>query len=110
MKLTQRFHDPGQSLWLDNVTRDLMTSRTLEHYIKQPSVTGLTSNLTIFGNAIQASHSPESCVAARHGRRQFRCTPATDWRRWGAPTHSGRIRYEPLECRATVRHGSAHLR
>ena len=43
MKATQLLHDLGQSLWLDNITRDLLTSRTLKRYIEDLSVTGLTS-------------------------------------------------------------------
>src|ERR1700709_1741384 len=45
----------GQSLWLDNITRDLLHSRTLKRYIDELSVTGLTSNPTIFDNAITKS-------------------------------------------------------
>jgi transaldolase len=48
MNATQKLHDLGQSLWLDNITRDLLTSGTLRRYIDQFSVTGLTSNPTIF--------------------------------------------------------------
>jgi transaldolase len=53
MKATQRLHDLGQSLWLDNITRDLLTSGTLARYIEDFSVTGLTSNPTIFDHAIK---------------------------------------------------------
>ena len=52
MKATQMLHDLGQSLWLANITRDLLTSGTLQHYIDELSVTGLTSNPTIFDHAI----------------------------------------------------------
>jgi transaldolase len=52
MKATQQLHDAGQSLWLDNITRGLLTSGTLARYIEELSVTGLTSNPTIFDNAI----------------------------------------------------------
>jgi len=52
MKATQQLHDLGQSLWLDNITRGLLTSGTLAHYIDELSVTGLTSNPTIFDKAI----------------------------------------------------------
>jgi len=52
MKATQRLHDLGQSLWLDNITRGLLTSGTLDRYIGEFSVTGLTSNPTIFDQAI----------------------------------------------------------
>jgi len=43
MKATQVLHDSGQSIWLDNITRDLLDSVTLKHYINELSVTGLTS-------------------------------------------------------------------
>ena len=52
MTATQRLHDLGQSLWLDNITRDLLDSGTLRRYIDELSVTGLTSNPTIFDEAI----------------------------------------------------------
>jgi transaldolase len=52
MKATQRLHDLGQSLWLDNITRGLLTSGTLGRYVSDLSVTGLTSNPTIFDQAI----------------------------------------------------------
>jgi transaldolase len=55
MKVTQRLHDLGQSLWLDNITRDLLNSGTLKRYIDELSVTGLTSNPTIFDHAIKNS-------------------------------------------------------
>ena len=53
MKATQRLYDLGQSLWLDNITRGLLTKGTLRHYITELSVTGLTSNPTIFDHAIK---------------------------------------------------------
>ena len=53
MKATQQLHDLGQSLWLDNITRGLLTKGTLRHYITELSVTGLTSNPTIFDHAIK---------------------------------------------------------
>jgi transaldolase len=55
MKATQQLHNLGQSLWLDNITRDLLNSGTLNRYIEQLSVTGLTSNPTIFDHAIKNS-------------------------------------------------------
>jgi transaldolase len=55
MKPTQQLHDLGQSLWLDNITRDLLDSGTLKQYIDDLSVTGLTSNPTIFDHAIKNS-------------------------------------------------------
>jgi len=62
MKATQKLHDLGQSLWLDNITRDLLTTRTLDHYIQQLSVTGLTSNPTIFDHAIKNSSSYDDAI------------------------------------------------
>ncbi len=55
MKATQLLHDEGQSIWLDNITRDLLDSGTLKQYINDLSVTGLTSNPTIFDHAIKNS-------------------------------------------------------
>jgi transaldolase len=55
MKATKQLHDLGQSLWLDNITRELLTSGTLKRYIDELSVTGLTSNPTIFDHAITQS-------------------------------------------------------
>lgn len=53
MKATQRLHELGQSIWLDNITRGLLNSGTLRRYIDELSVTGLTSNPTIFEHAIK---------------------------------------------------------
>jgi transaldolase len=64
MKATQKLHDLGQSLWLDNITRDLLNSGTLKRYIGELSVTGLTSNPTIFDHAIKSSSYD---VAIREG-------------------------------------------
>jgi transaldolase len=55
MKATEELHELGQSLWLDNITRDLLTTGTLKLYIDDLSVTGLTSNPTIFDHAIKNS-------------------------------------------------------
>ena len=52
MKSTQRLHDLGQSLWLDNITREILDNGTLQRYADELSVTGLTSNPTIFDEAI----------------------------------------------------------
>ncbi len=57
MKATQTLHNLGQSIWLDNITRDLLNSGTLKRYIDDLSVTGLTSNPTIFDHAIAHSKS-----------------------------------------------------
>ena len=52
MTITQNLHDLGQSLWLDNITREILDNGTLRRYIDELSVTGLTSNPTIFDEAI----------------------------------------------------------
>ncbi|MGA8597909.1 MAG: transaldolase [Bryobacteraceae bacterium] len=62
MKATQLLHDLGQSLWLDNITRDLLNSGTLKRYIGELSVTGLTSNPTIFDHAIKNSPSYDAPI------------------------------------------------
>jgi len=53
MKTTEHLHRMGQSLWLDNITRGLLTSGTLDRYIRELSITGLTSNPSIFDHAIR---------------------------------------------------------
>jgi transaldolase len=55
MNATRQFHDMGQSLWLDNITRGLLQSGTLRRYIEDLSVTGLTSNPSIFNAALKKS-------------------------------------------------------
>jgi transaldolase len=62
MNPTQTLRDLGQSLWLDNITRDLLTSGTLARYIKDFAVTGLTSNPTIFEHAIGKSDSYDDAI------------------------------------------------
>jgi len=62
MKATETLHDRGQSLWLDNITRDLLETGTLERYIDELSVTGLTSNPTIFDHAIKNSSAYDAAI------------------------------------------------
>ena len=62
MKATELLHNLGQSLWLDNITRDLLDSGTLKHYIDELSVTGLTSNPTIFDHAIKNSSDYDAAI------------------------------------------------
>src|ERR1700756_2126555 len=62
MKPTQKLHELGQSLWLDNITRDLLTSGTLRRYRDELSVTGLTSNPTIFDHAIKNSTAYDETI------------------------------------------------
>ncbi len=63
MKATQALHDLGQSLWLDNITRDILDNGTLRRYIDELSVTGLTSNPTIFDHAIKKSASYDAAIS-----------------------------------------------
>jgi len=62
MKATQQLHEAGQSLWLDNITRALLTSGTLCSYIDDLSVTGLTSNPSIFDVAIKDSNLYDDAI------------------------------------------------
>jgi transaldolase len=62
MKATELLHNLGQSLWLDNITRDLLNSGTLNRYITELSVTGLTSNPTIFDQAIKGSTAYDAAI------------------------------------------------
>jgi transaldolase len=67
MKATQQLRDLGQSLWLDNITRALLNHGTLRYYIDTLSVTGLTSNPTIFDNAIRISGLYGSAIRQKAG-------------------------------------------
>jgi transaldolase len=62
MNSTRLLQNVGQSLWLDNITSDLLNSGALRRYILEFSVTGLTSNPTIFDNAIKNSHSYDEAI------------------------------------------------
>jgi len=62
MKATQLLHNLGQSIWLDNITRDLLNTGTLTQYIADLSVTGLTSNPTIFDHAIKNSAAYDTAI------------------------------------------------
>ncbi len=61
---TRKLHDLGQRLWLDNITRDLLQSGMLSHYIAEFSVTGLTSNPTIFEHAIGSGSAYDESIRA----------------------------------------------
>src|SRR6202045_2445042 len=65
MKATQLLRNVGQSIWLDNITRDLLNSGTLQRYVTELSVTGLTSNPTIFDHAIKNSTAYDSAIRER---------------------------------------------
>jgi transaldolase len=70
MNATERLHDLGQSVWLDNITRSLLTSGTLARYIKDFAVTGLTSNPTIFENAIDKSDAYDEAIRRQAGTNE----------------------------------------
>ncbi|WP_201312943.1 transaldolase [Dyella sp. EPa41] len=65
MKPTRQLHDLGQSLWLDNITRDLLDDGRLRRYIDEFSVTGLTSNPTIFDAAVGGGHAYDADIRER---------------------------------------------
>ena len=74
MKATQGLHDLGHSLWLDNITRGLLTKGTLRRYITELSVTGLTSNPTILIMPLKIPSSTtmpsgKRCVRENRGKR-----------------------------------------
>jgi len=62
MNGTRRLRDAGQSLWLDNITRGLLTGGALKRYIDEFSITGLTSNPTIFDHAIRTGHDYDAAI------------------------------------------------
>jgi transaldolase len=68
MKATQLLHNLGQSLWLDNITRELLDTGALQRYIDELSVTGLTSNPTIFDHAIKNSTAYDASICEKIGR------------------------------------------
>ena len=65
MKTTQQLHNLGQSLWLDNITRTLLADGTLHRYIAELSVTGLTSNPTIFDEAIKKGSAYDEAIGRK---------------------------------------------
>jgi transaldolase len=70
MKATEQLHALGQSLWLDNITRGLLTSGTLERYIADFSVTGLTSNPSIFDHAIRDTVFYDDAIRGRREKAE----------------------------------------
>src|SRR6201993_315731 len=65
MKATRILHDLGQSLWLDNITRNLLRTGVLRRYIDEFSVTGLTSNPTIFDHAIRSGQEYDDAIKSK---------------------------------------------
>jgi transaldolase len=80
MKATQLLHNLGQSLWLDNITCDLLISGTLKHYVDELSVTGLTSNPTIFDHAIKNSAAYDAARRRVRANRASRSFSSWRWR------------------------------
>src|SRR6266540_2950787 len=68
MKPTQQLHHDGQSLWLDNITRDLLTSGKLKEYIDGLGITGLTSNPTIFDQAFMTTDAYDDAIVDAAGQ------------------------------------------
>jgi transaldolase len=68
MKPTQALHELGQSLWLDNITRGMLQDGTLQRYINEFSITGLTSNPTIYDQAITKTNFYDEAIRNRPGR------------------------------------------
>ena len=68
MKATEILHDRGQSLWLDNITRSLLDDGTVQRYIDSYSVTGLTSNPSIFDKAIGSGYY-DGAIRGKSGQR-----------------------------------------
>src|SRR5262245_53261003 len=94
MKATTILHELGQSLWLDNITRDLLDSGTLKRYIDALSVTGLTSNPTIFDRAIKNSTAYDGTIRQKL-RDGISARPSSSSLRWrisvGRATCCGRL-------------------
>ena len=67
MRPTATLHDLGQSLWLDNITRNLLRTGVLRRYIDELSITGLTSNPTIFDHAIKNSNDYDDAIKRKLG-------------------------------------------
>lgn len=65
MKATQLLHNLGQSIWLDNITRDLLDTGALKRDIDELSLTGLTSNPTIFYQAIKNSRAYDADISRK---------------------------------------------
>src|SRR6059036_2192609 len=94
MKATAQLHALGQSLWLDNITREMLDSGQLQRYIEEFSITGLTSNPSIFDKAIESGAYDEEirdkAVEAADLETLFFELAIEDLRRaadWFAPIH-----------------------
>ena len=114
MKATSKLHDLGQSLWLDNITRDLLNSGTLARYIDELSVTGLTSNPTIFDHAIKNSATYDDAIRRNGAVGEARWRTCSSTWRWrispGRPICSNRFRAHRRRRRLGVARGLAAVR
>jgi transaldolase len=70
MNATEHLHELGQSLWLDNITRGLLVTGTLQRYMRDFAITGLTSNPTIFDHAIRNSHFYDDAIQEKTANRR----------------------------------------
>ena len=68
MAAIDELHEMGQSLWLDSISRRMLDSGTLAGYIRNHGISGLTSNPTIFDNAIASSHDYDGAIQAQRGK------------------------------------------
>ena len=113
MNATKELHDLGQSLWLDNITRDLLNNGTLKRYIAELSVTGLTSNPTIFNLAFKNSTTYDGPISekgqGRPDRRRFVLRPGAGGSDPGSRTNSGRSSTGPTVSTAGSRWKYRHL-
>ncbi len=101
MTITKRLHDLGQSLWLDNITRDILDNGTLRRYIDELSVTGLTSNPTIFDEAIGNTAAYDAGIRQKaRGGPRGRGSVRRDCARGSAP----RRRFVPAGVRPHAGH------
>ena len=78
MKATQKLHELGQSLWVDNITRPMLSEGTLKGYIDELSVTGLTSNPSIFEKAIGDGDAYDQQVSELSGSAAAEEGPGAD--------------------------------
>ena len=76
---TLTLREAGQSLWLDNITRKLLTSGTLKRYIDELGITGLTSNPTIFDQAISKSADYDAGISRRSPRARRASSSSSSW-------------------------------
>ena len=100
MKANQKLHDLGQSLWLDHMTRDLLSSGTLKRYIAESSVTGLTSNASVLDHAIRNSSIYDDAIRinSRKESRGKSCISNLRWRTSAMPpTSSGQSTTDQTE-------------